>query len=120
MSEAPETIWAFPEIGECVDAEEVTDEIRAFGITEYRRADLPPTLSAAMELPEVKALVNALTLVARAHDLREFYHALPNDRHRIGEKRSPKGHAREAWLRAFRKSAKAAAAALAAIKEPKT
>ena len=86
----------------------------------YRRADLPPTLSAAMELPEVKALVNALTLVARAHDLREFYHALPNDRHRIGEKRSPKGHAREAWLRAFRKSAKAAAAALAAIKEPKT
>lgn len=26
----------------------------------YRRADLPPTLSAAMELPEVKALVHAV------------------------------------------------------------
>ena len=28
--------------------------------TEYRRADLPPTLSAAMELPEVRALVERL------------------------------------------------------------
>ena len=27
----------------------------------YRRADLPPTLSAAMELPEVKALVEDVT-----------------------------------------------------------
>lgn len=77
------------------------------------------TLSVAMQLPEVRALVDALTLIVRAHDLRESYHALPNDHHRIGEKRSPKGHAREAWLRAFRKSAKAAAAALAAIKDPK-
>ena len=27
---------------------------------EYRRADLPPTLSAAMELPEVQAMVDAI------------------------------------------------------------
>lgn len=119
MSDVPETIWAFPEIGECVDAEEVTDEIRAFGITEYRRADLLPTLSAAMELPEVRALVEAARKMLVAAELREIYHRLPNDKNRIGDPKSPKAKAKDAWLKAFRRASSATSLALAAIKEPK-
>jgi hypothetical protein len=51
--------------------------------------------------------------------LREAYHALPNDHNRIGDKRSRKGHAREAWLRAFRKAAKTSRATLAEIEGEK-
>ena len=100
MSEAPETIWAFPEIGECVDAEEVTDELRALGITEYRRAGLPPTLSAAMELSKVQALKDALSECLSA--LTDFSYAYP---HMV------KGYMMDAEVTAL--------AALAAIKEPK-
>ena len=105
MSEFPETIWAFPEIGECVDAEEVTDEIRAFGITEYRRADLPPTLSAAMELPEVRALVEATSALI---GVLEIASVLPTAIQKIY---TPRMDAPELVQ---------ARAALAAIKEPKT
>lgn len=35
---------------------------------EYRRADLPPTLSAALALPEVRALVAAAKGLLFAHD----------------------------------------------------
>jgi hypothetical protein len=64
-----------------------------------RNADLERQLAEARE---------ALTLTVRADNLREIYHALPNDKNRIGDKRSKKSHARDAWLRAFRKAAKAA------------
>ena len=68
---------------------------------EYRRADLPPTLSAAMKLPEVKALVDAA---------RPFYAAVFNDN---GDVTISTGHITTGdWL--------ALDAALAAIKEPKT
>jgi hypothetical protein len=59
--------------------------------------------------------VEAVSLTVRADNLREAYHALPNDHNRIGDKRSRKGHAREAWLRAFRKAAKTSRATLAEI-----
>lgn len=72
MSDFPETIWAFPDIGECVDAEEVTDELRSLGITKYRRDDLPATLSAAMELPEVRALLASLDDIQKRMDLDQF------------------------------------------------
>ncbi|WP_288951081.1 hypothetical protein, partial [uncultured Paracoccus sp.] len=61
---------------------------------------------------ENQRLREALSLTKRADDLREVYHRLPNERNRIGDKRSRKSHARDAWLRAFRKAAKAARAAL--------
>ena len=59
----------------------------------------------ALMLDRAEQLEAALTLTIRADDLRDVYHAMPNDNHRIGQKRSPKAHAREAWLRAFRKAA---------------
>ena len=59
--------------------------------------------------------VEALELTRRADDLREAYHILPNDKNRIGDKKSKKSRARDAWLRAFRKAAKEARAALAEI-----
>lgn len=59
--------------------------------------------------------VEALSFTVRADNLRDFYHSLPNDKNRIGDKRSKKGHARDAWLRAFRKAAKNARATLAQL-----
>ena len=82
--------------------------------------DLPPTLSAAMGLPEVKALVEAARKMLVAAELREIYHRLPNDKNRIGDPKSPKAKARDAWLKAFRRASSATSLALAAIKEPKT
>jgi hypothetical protein len=64
--------------------------------------------------------VEAVSLTVRADNLRETYHALPNDHNRIGDKRSRKGRAREAWLRAFRKAAKTSRATLATIEGEKT
>jgi hypothetical protein len=71
----------------------------------------------ALILAEAKLAkaVEAVSLTVRADNLREAYHALPNDHNRIGDKRSRKGHAREAWLRAFRKAAKTSRAVLAEI-----
>ena len=64
------------------------------------RADLPPTLSAAMELPEVKALLEAL------RDMRRQFSPYPSqDTERWREEHEACEHAD---------------AALAAIKEPKT
>ena len=60
--------------------------------------------------------VEALELTVRADNLRETYHALPNDRNRIGDKKSRKSIARDAWLRAFRKASSTARTALARVK----
>jgi hypothetical protein len=57
-------------------------------------------------------LRDALCKVVAAGNLRGHYHALPNDRVRIGGKRSAKGKARDVWLKAFRRAEKAARAAL--------
>ena len=67
---------------------------------------------AAKYLARAEQMEAALTLTIRADDLRDVYHAMPNDNHRIGQKRSPKAHARDAWLRAFRKAAIACRTAL--------
>jgi len=77
-------------------------------------------LSAAMELHEVRALVEAARKMLVAAELREIYHRLPNDKNRIGDPKSPKAKARDAWLKAFRRASSATSLALAAIKEPKT
>jgi hypothetical protein len=74
------------------------------------------TLAAEAKLAKA---VEAVSLTVRADNLREAYHALPNDHNRIGDKRSRKGHAREAWLRAFRKAAKTSRAVLAEIEGEK-
>jgi hypothetical protein len=119
MSETPDTIWA-----QCSAHQNWGDlNARRYKIDwwhEYRRADLPPTLSAAMELPEVKALVEAARKMLVAAELREIYHRLPNDKNRIGDPKSPKAKARDAWLKAFRRASSATSLALAAIKETKT
>lgn len=78
------------------------------------------TLSAAMELPEVRALVEAARKMLVDAELREIYHRLPNDKNRIGDPKSPKAKARDAWLKAFRRASSATSLALAAIKEQKT
>lgn len=57
----------------------------------------------------------ALSLTWRADHLRELYHQLPNDKNRIGDKRSRKSHARDAWLRAFRKAARESRTAIAEL-----
>ena len=63
MSEMPETLR---NLGYHlrVMADKASEQIDADRLSraadEVERADLPPTLSAAMELPEVKALVHAL------------------------------------------------------------
>lgn len=83
MSDRPETLWA-----ENCNGNWATDD------DEYRRADLPPTLSAAMELPEVRAMVE---LVKRASAIIDPCY--------------PEKH--HAWQ-------KDATAALTQLKEPKT
>jgi|VirMetMinimDraft_7_1064189.scaffolds.fasta_scaffold13843_2 hypothetical protein len=63
MIEAPETIWIQTNyIKDCCDLENwdtKPDANEMDYFTGYRREDLAPTLSAAMELPEVRALVEA-------------------------------------------------------------
>jgi hypothetical protein len=56
MTNAPEMIWAYP-------WHQYTSN-NGSGQTEYRRADLLPTLAAAMGLPEVQALVAAAERLA--------------------------------------------------------
>jgi hypothetical protein len=60
---APETIWAFPPSG--FDEPDIWWATPHEDAIEYRLEDLPPTLAAALELPEVKALVEALERIAK-------------------------------------------------------
>ena len=59
MSEAPERIWAGTAYGRTCGVDWSTAKAFQQDV-EYHRADLPPTLSAAMELPEIRALVARL------------------------------------------------------------
>lgn len=72
---------------------------------------LAPTLAAALVEAE-----KALAKVVAASNARNTYHALPNDRNRIGEPESPKSRAKRVWLRALNRSDKEARAALARIR----
>jgi hypothetical protein len=50
-------------------------------LTEYRRADLPPTMAQALALPEIAALVEALRLFVGGHETEygriiDLHHAL--------------------------------------------
>ena len=123
MSEMPETLR---NLGYHlrVMADKASEQIDADRLSraadEVERADLPPTLSAAMGLPEVRSLVEAARKTLVAAELREIYHRLPNDKNRIGDPKSPKAKARDAWLKAFRRASSATSLALAAIKETKT
>jgi hypothetical protein len=63
MSEAPETIWATPDIYERVDwrfGEWAEQEPDTKTKRLYRRADLPPTTDQLLADPRVKALVDAV------------------------------------------------------------
>ena len=64
MSDAPETIYTSAMGKWLVD--DATP--RWPSDVKYRRADLPPTLEAAMQLPEVRALREALERIAHASD----------------------------------------------------
>ena len=108
MSDAPETIWVNindSEDGCCPVEDEHFGDGRFYDpytATEYRRADLPPTLSAAMELPEVKVMMKALELARNR--LQRLAIEFPTEsewRYEVNE-----------WV-------EEATAALAAIKEPK-
>ena len=61
---------------------------------------------------EIARLRDALVKVVAAGNLREQYHALPNERASIGSPKSSKGRARVAWLKAFRRADQYARAAL--------
>jgi len=107
---------------------EAADELDAYYAHEYQgdhpysvrkrkqAMDANPAREAINALPglldEVDRLREVASLAIKADNLREVYHRLPNDRNRIGEKRSPKSRARDSWLRAFCKAAKTARAAL--------
>ena len=61
MTDMPETIWAKPWNhfhGRWYDESDPD-------ATEYRRADLPPTLAQALKVPEVAAMREALLAVAK-------------------------------------------------------
>ena len=101
MSEAPERIWAFYTPDDFDDTATITAyEMVQHGGKEYCRADLPPTLSAAMELPEIQALVDAATaLLVQVDGLIPIKHP---------------------QQKLERNKLRHAITALAAIKEPKT
>ncbi len=56
MSDMPERIW--------LTDRDVAETVDGIG-TEYRRADLPPTLKQAMMVPEVRELVETLKIIER-------------------------------------------------------
>jgi hypothetical protein len=66
MTDAPETIWAVHWNTEgAVLNGAWADTVRHFGNgVEYRRADLPPTHAQLMADPRIKALVEALDVIA--------------------------------------------------------
>lgn len=67
MMSAPERIWAWPwEVNPKMGQWETDRSIAGEG-AEYVRADLPPTLSAALAVPEVAALVEAARLFAETN-----------------------------------------------------
>ncbi len=96
MSDAPDQIWIDRNGGNWSPCSGGTQDV------EYRRADLPPTLSAAMGLPEVRALADAARSVN--HD----------NLHGNGLEGFRKNRDR------LRVTLENLDAALAAIKEPKT
>ena len=122
MSEAPERIWADTAYGKTCGVDWSVGKAFQQDI-EYRRADLPPTLSAAMELPEVRALVSQLEAwleVAKHCSITEGVcccgdnmkgHADPMD---CGHTSTDHGTYHAHML------VKSTQSALAAIKEPKT
>lgn len=67
MSDAPETIWAQP-CGKCSGfISRGRKPFHGENLTEYRRADLHPALSAAMELPEVIEMQAELIYLREMH-----------------------------------------------------
>jgi len=105
MSDMPETIWA-------TGGHYWPGQRHKRDKTEYRRADIPPTLSAAMELPEVKDVLTLLT-EARA-DLETYVNADYPASTCAEYPDIARRHARDMEL------CRRIDAALAAIKEPKT
>jgi len=60
MNDAPERIWAIKLRGAKAAVFLGGETSPPFEATEYRRADLPPTLAEALAVPDVRALVDAL------------------------------------------------------------
>ena len=117
MSELPETIWTCNHVGEYgqyfPEAVEAEGEYGGTAVS-YRRADVPPTLSAAMELPEVKELVWAF----------KVQNELMRSALEIAKREGINGEIGttnwDAYYNKVAVSLKRSASALAAIKEPKT
>ena len=110
---APERIWVLRDNrGRVIDIfdKDMTEPFEGRDDVEYIRAD------AILSDPRVKALVDALEKVVAADNARNHYHKLPNERLPIGSRKSTKSRAKTAWLKAFRRSADASHAALAALK----
>lgn len=107
MSDMPETIWA-------TGGHYWPGQRHKRDKTEYRRADIPPTLSAAMELPEVKALVEAF----------KDQNGLMRSALEIAKREGINGEIGttnwDAYYNKVAVSLKRSASALAAIKETKT
>ena len=118
MSEMPETIWAQVTIRNPNCGTYAVAPAMDVGNVCYRRADLPPTLSAAMELPEVRALVD------RIEELNAACDAMWNDQGRVVKcdniiMGTPYA-IKEKHMRAISEAQQRLFTALAAIKEPKT
>lgn len=131
MSGYPETVYVVhvtaPFFGRAWEERPTGYSVR-YDMHDEDAADRFATLEATIALliaerdqarAEAAAAYEVLTLTKRAGDLREVYHSLPNEHNRIGDKRSRKGHARDAWLRAFRKADREARAILSRLDQRK-
>lgn len=79
-----------------------------------RHIDYVRRLEAALAArdAEVMRLREAARKTVAADNLREQYYKMPNDKNRIGDPKSPKSRAKTIWLRASRRAAIFARAAL--------
>jgi hypothetical protein len=119
MSEAPETIWATPDIYEIVDwrfGEWAEQEPDTKTKRLYRRADIPPTTEQIMSDPRVKALIADVERLNAACD------AMWNDFDRVESRSNWQGGdyaIKEVHCKAITEAQQQLPATLAKFREPK-
>lgn len=80
--DTPERIWAYPSHVTGWNSA-IAHDRKVIDSTEYRRADLPPTLEAAKALPEIAALVQAAKGLLFANDHGNGLEGWHNTRERL-------------------------------------
>jgi hypothetical protein len=101
MTDTPERIWVDWRPGLAVTNGPLTDVRQG-----WVRADLHD--AALARVVELEGVVRA---IINAAELRDHYMQKPQDHYRIGDGKSPKSRAKDAWMRALRKAETKARAA---------